>query len=233
MLRLLTWLLSLAVHAGLLAFFLLTPGGAALQKGTGHDLMVVQQGTAIQGLKALGADEATVQPVEAQPQQLASKQPQPQEVKPVKDTKVIESPQGPEQTLDTKPVEKKPLPPQQVASVVQEATVKQLQSSGAAESGGSATMMSAYIGSLRTHLEKTKVNPRSGYTGTVVVSFTVDSSGNLISRKIQKSSGSKVLDNAALASIDKAAPFPPIPLNLHKTEFTLSVPYRFIVHNRR
>jgi periplasmic protein TonB len=232
MLRALTWLLSLAIHAGLALALFLSPGGAALQQGTGTDLMVVQQGVALEGLTALGQDEATVQPVDAPPPQLA--QPvQQQQVQPVQDTQVLQSAEGPEQQLDVTPKTKQAeQPKEQVATAVQETTVQQMQSSGKAETGGNTNALNAYIGALRSRLEKSKVNPRSDYIGTAIVRFTVDADGKLLSREIQQSSGSTVLDDAALASIDKAAPFPAMPSDLNRQQFTLAVPYHFTVHKR-
>ena len=50
----------------------------------------------------------------------------------------------------------------------------------------------------------------------------------MISREILKSSGCKVLDDAALASIQKAAPLPPIPNNLQREQLEVSVPSSFV-----
>ena len=62
---------------------------------------------------------------------------------------------------------------------------------------------------LKTFKDKKKVNPRSRERGTVIVRFTIDSAGQVLSREIATSSGSKILDDAAVASIDRASPFPP------------------------
>jgi protein TonB len=64
--------------------------------------------------------------------------------------------------------------------------------------------------------------------GTAVVRFKVNAAGELIEREIATSSGKKVLDDAALASIEKSAPFPPMPKGLNET-IELSVPFRFTV----
>ena len=49
------------------------------------------------------------------------------------------------------------------------------------------------------------------WLGTVWVKFRVGPAGELLSREITSSSGSKVLDQAAVAALDRAAPFPPMP----------------------
>ncbi|MFD0986388.1 energy transducer TonB family protein [Methyloligella solikamskensis] len=270
MIRLLTWLISLSLHVGLAAFFLYKPGGEALQEGSGEDLLVVEQGVAIEGLSALGQDEISLEPVEAPPPQAAQPSPPvpttepietaelteptpapPKEVEPLENTEVIESEQGPEQELDIQPEvepvedppeevevdpevqEATPPPPPQVATILQETTVQKMQSSGEERTGGKTTSQTAYIGSLRTHLEKNKVNPRSRFAGTVLVRFTVNRNGELIFREIKKSSGSKVLDEAAIASIERSAPFPAIPKDWGNQKFTLVVPYNFSVRERR
>ncbi|XSG83336.1 MAG: TonB family protein [Methyloligella sp. ZOD6] len=270
MIRVLTWLISFALHAGLAAFFLYQPGGKALHEGSGEDLLVVEQGVAIEGLAALGEDQITVDPVEAPPPMAAQPSPPvpetetletaeidekavapPQQVEPLENTEVIESAEGPEQELDiqpeTEPIEEPPpeeveidpeveevtkQPPPQLATIIQETTVQQMESSGEAREGGTTTSRTAYIGSLRTHLEKGKVNPRSRFSGTVEVRFTVNRKGELISREIKKSSGSEVLDEAAIASIERSAPFPAIPEDWGNQNFTLVVPYHFSVRER-
>ncbi|ODA67446.1 Gram-negative bacterial tonB protein [Methyloligella halotolerans] len=271
MIRFLTWLISLSLHAGLAAFFLYQPGGKALQEGSGEDLLVVEQGVAIEGLSALGQDEISLEPVEAPPPQMAQPSPPvpetepietaelaeeavvpPKQVEPLEDTEVIESEQGPEQELDiqpeVKPVEKPPeeveevdpevqevkkQPPPQIATIVEQTTVQKMQSSGQERKGGTTTSRTAYIGSLRTHLEKNKVNPRSRFSGTVLVRFTVNKKGELILHEIKKSSGSKVLDQAALDSIERSAPFPAIPEDWGNQQFTLVVPYNFSIRDRK
>ncbi len=97
------------------------------------------------------------------------------------------------------------------------------------KSGGEATSHSKYLGKLRTHLEKRKVNPRTRQVGTAVVRFTVDAAGQLLTREIATSSGNKQLDEAAIASVEKAAPFPAMPEDLVSGPIVVSVPFRFTV----
>jgi protein TonB len=100
---------------------------------------------------------------------------------------------------------------------------------GRALSGGDTTAQSAYFGKLRSHLEKGKVNPHTSIAGTAVVHFVVDASGRVISREVSVSSGHKALDDAAVASIDKASPFPPMPKGLNRDQIDVSVPFKFSV----
>ena len=107
--------------------------------------------------------------------------------------------------------------------------IEEQQSSGQALLGGDTTAQSAYLGTLRSRLERSKVSPRSGLIGTVVVHFVVDASGKVVSREVTVSSGHKILDDAALASIDKASPFPAMPKGLNQNQIDVSVPFRFSV----
>jgi len=228
-LRVLTWLVSLAVHITLTLMMLLPTGSAALEEGSGHDAMVVEQGIALEGLVKLGEDEVSVEPVEAPP--VSAAQPVPDELKQIQDQQVITSTAGAEQEDINKPqkeVVDQPEPPK-VAALEQENVIVQHESSGAEKKGGDTTVQLAYMGKLRSHLERSKVNPRTQLTGTAVVRFKVGPTGGLISREIVTSSGSKVLDDAALASIDKASPFPPMPKDLQRDDIEISVPFKFSV----
>jgi protein TonB len=56
----------------------------------------------------------------------------------------------------------------------------------------------------------------------------VNTAGELVRREIVKSSGQPVLDDAALASVEKAAPFPAMPDELSE-DIEITVPFRFSV----
>ena len=273
-LSVLAWLVSIAIH-GILVLALVMPGskGAALEEGTGSDIMVVEQGISIQGIAKLGEDIVSVEAVEAPPVMSAAAQPLEQveavqeqqetpvedipEVQPVQDM-VLASAAGPESELvqpeeellvepdpelqeevEIEPVKElleepeeelkeQPLP-QQVAAVAQQTVIAMRESSGQELKGGDATAHRAYLGKLRTHLEGSKVNPRTNRVGTAIVRITVKSTGELVSNEIVKSSGSEALDNAAKASIEGAAPFPSIPSEVGQETITVSIPFRFTV----
>lgn len=235
MLKSLTWLLSFGAHAAFAAWLLVVPGGAALDSGSGDDQFVVEQGIAIEGLDMWGQDDTTVQAVEAEPLEASQAREAVEEVKELKDveeTKVIASETGPEQEIEEvepEPVQE-PLKPQ-VATIEQapQVAVEEKRATSAAKSGGQTTAHSLYLGSLRTHLEKRKVNPRTRQVGTAVVRFTVGATGELLTREIARSSGNKQLDDAALASVEKAAPFPAMPNEINQEPLVVSVPFRFTV----
>ncbi len=253
-LRIVTWLVSLAVHGGLaLAMLLPASGRGAVHEGSGEDIMVVEQGIALEGFAKLGEDIATVEAVQAPPLITSAAQPleqveavEEQEELPVEDVEVLE-PVGdqiiasetgleaelpePVQEEIKEPkleVKEQPLPPQ-MATVAQETVVAMRESSGEEKKGGGTTERLKYRGSLWSHIQPHKVVPRTGLTATAVVKFTVKSDGTLLDHKISKSSGSELLDNAALTSIAKAAPFPPIPSEWGEETYETTVPFKYSV----
>ncbi|WP_410796025.1 TonB family protein [Palleronia sp. LCG004] len=59
--------------------------------------------------------------------------------------------------------------------------------------------------------------PRIGARGSAFISFSISNSGTLAGLSLVRSSGSAVLDNAALQIIRRAAPFPPPPTGARTT----------------
>ncbi len=81
------------------------------------------------------------------------------------------------------------------------------------------------------HLQKYRVYPDSarsaGITGVATVRFTLGASGNVIGVALAGSSGKPVLDQAALAMVQRASPFPPIPSSLGVGSMSFAAPVRF------
>lgn len=82
---------------------------------------------------------------------------------------------------------------------------------------------------IRPHVMRHYGYPASanGRAGVVVVNFTITRQGRLVSRSIAKSSGHAELDSAALATIQRAQPFPPAPPGLNDPQFSFSLPMRY------
>lgn len=143
----------------------------------------------------------------------------------LKESKVtqVDAPSPPEpveeQEPDTKEVEAQP---EQVAIVTEE-------SSGAPKTGGDARIVGIYLGKINERVQRSKVNPRSGKTGVVVLKYTIGIDGALISKQVSSSSKSQVLDDAALAALDRATPFPPIPPEVSVKPMTFTQSFKFIV----
>jgi protein TonB len=136
-----------------------------------------------------------------------------------------------------KPVTKpRPAPrtEQRAASVANEAA--RGPAPGTAGAGGKSTEergradSSAYQAKLAAHLRRFRTFPPEardkGITGTAIVRFTVTSNGAVSAASLAKSSGAGVLDQAAVAMVRRASPFPPIPAGLGSS-LTVNVPVRF------
>ena len=82
--------------------------------------------------------------------------------------------------------------------------------------------------SLVAHLARFKSFPHAtAAAGVVSLAFTIDRKGNLVSSRIEKTSGSDVLDGEALAMVKRAAPFPAPPAGVADADLTFVVPIRF------
>jgi protein TonB len=67
---------------------------------------------------------------------------------------------------------------------------------------------------IRSAIEKVKTYPslarKKKIEGTVITGFTINSKGYPQHIKVEKSSGSEILDSAAIKIVMKAAPFPEV-----------------------
>lgn len=77
---------------------------------------------------------------------------------------------------------------------------------------------SGEIGTIRTAIEKAKSYPplarKRGAEGTVTAEFTINSAGHPENIRIIQSSGYEILDSAAMNTILRASPFPPVRGNI-------------------
>lgn len=149
------------------------------------------------------------------------------EIKPIEDL-----PEPPEEVREPEVQEltRPPDEPEQVAVIEQtQMSIEEQRAAGASQDGGRATALSAYRGKLYSNISRKKVTPRSRRVGTVVVRFTVGRQGELLSSEVTQSSGHQVLDEAAIASISRAAPFPPMPNEASDGPLVVSVPFKFSV----
>jgi protein TonB len=80
-------------------------------------------------------------------------------------------------------------------------------------------------------LERNKSYPpaaqKRGEAGEVEVAFTIDRQGRVLASAITKSSGSATLDQAAIATLRRAQPFPAPPVELDGERFDFTVPVKF------
>ena len=169
--------------------------------------------------RAAATPEPDSVPVETPPDVEAIKPDEVKEIEPPPEVKIVK----PDEVKEIEPQEK------QVAAIeqVQQLAINEAKAASAKQSGGSATITTAYLGSLRARIEKNKINPRTRRRGTAIVRFKINADGQLVSREIKKSSGSKRLDKAALDAVDRAAPFPAFPKGVGIKTLTLTQPFKF------
>jgi protein TonB len=91
--------------------------------------------------------------------------------------------------------------------------------------------LSNYLTIIRNRIEENRNYPflarRQGLEGMVIVIFSLNYNGSLEDIKVKKSSGYKLLDQAALEAIEKATPFPPFPKALKEKTLSLVLPLCF------
>jgi len=136
-----TWLLSLGLHAAVLVAFVGIGSGAALESGSGDDMVMVEQGIAVEGLTKPREAE---QIVDIPPVQEKIEPHVAEEIKPDL-ANVVTSTRGEEEVV---PDERRPVEVQVSEQPAQVATLIE-QSSGAEQQGGDTTKHGIYLGRLR------------------------------------------------------------------------------------
>jgi protein TonB len=66
--------------------------------------------------------------------------------------------------------------------------------------------------------------------GVVLLAFSIDRNGHVVSRRIVRGSGYADLDAEVLALIERAQPMPAFPPSMTEAELNLAVPIRFSLH---
>jgi periplasmic protein TonB len=109
-------------------------------------------------------------------------------------------------------------------------------SAASGEKGGRASQagnaaVSNYPGKVRRKLNRALRYPaearRQSLRGVAHVRFTVTSGGDLAGVSLAKSAGSPILDEAALETVRRAAPFPAIPTGAGRDRWVFTVPLEF------
>jgi protein TonB len=100
---------------------------------------------------------------------------------------------------------------------------------GAAETAGNAAA-SAYRAKVAAQLKRKRFYPnaarRDRLTGSTTVSFTLNASGKVTAVRVVRSSGKRILDEAAIEMVRRASPYPPIPPGLGNA-ITIQAPIAF------
>lgn len=100
------------------------------------------------------------------------------------------------------------------------------QKKGNSSMAGNAAV-SNYPGKVRNKINRAKRRARGGESGTAVVSFVVGSGGQASGIRIARSSGSAALDQAAVDTVQRAAPFAKIPEDAGRSSWAFNVPILF------
>jgi len=90
-----------------------------------------------------------------------------------------------------------------------------------------------YMARLRAWLEQHKRYPRRArlrrQQGTTMLSFVVDRTGTVVEYSIRESSGYRLLDEEAVAMIERAQPLPAFPEDMSQRRLQLVVPVQFFL----
>lgn len=237
-LRAVAIIISLLIH-GAIGYKLLPAVEAAndvqaIDMGKGMDIMLVQGEASSDGISKGDAQETREIPEVAAMQ--AAPPPPPEEKKPDELRDVIASAESSveQQVVKTEepppPPDTPPPPPETAQAITQPAQVAvfEVRSSGQS-SGGDAKAFGRYMSQINDRVQKAKRNPHVIASGTVVLRYTIGVDGQLLSKEVATSSGSKSLDDAAAEALDRAAPFPPIPPEVSVKPLAFTQPFKFIM----
>lgn len=91
-----------------------------------------------------------------------------------------------------------------------------------------------YLAHIRQTIDERKIYPKNakklGQTGTAEVTFTILSDGTITAISLSGSSGFALLDNAALQILTQLVKVKPIPKELTKTSWEITIPIEYILH---
>ena len=130
-----------------------------------------------------------------------------------------------------------PAPPPSVPSTasnhVADATAAPAKTPGS-EEAVSPPVLRRWQQELIAQIERHKHFPAGaqGHAGVVRVAFSIDEAGRLVSVRVAASSGSTILDDAALDLIRRAQPFPPPPAGLGASGLSFVAPIRYLASAR-
>ncbi|MGB7917373.1 MAG: energy transducer TonB [Rhodomicrobium sp.] len=225
---------ALGVHMAALGLFVLSamhePDLSALQSGGGNDDLTIVATITMQSEESLGFDAASVQRQDASLGGQAAPEVQ-EEVK--KEEEKVELPpeetQNPVPLVEEKKPEKKIVEPKPSAPApASEAQEDQRAATRAFEARRN-EVLSLYNSRVYQALMKNALRPKTMQKGRVVLELTLAPSGELLDHHVVVRSGSPALDKTAMTSLERAAPFPPVPPEVSKEPHTLRVPFEYAV----
>ena len=225
---------AFGVHIAALGLFVLSaahePDLSALQSGKGGDDLTIVATITMQSEESLGLDAASVQRQEASLGGQAAPQVQ-EEAK--KEEEKVERP--PEETQEPVPLLEEKKPEKRIVEAkpstpapASEAQEEQRAAARAFEARQN-EVLSLYNSRVYQALMKNALRPKTMEKGRVVLELTLAPSGELLDHRVVVSSGSSALDKTAMTSLERAAPFPPVPPEVSKEPHKLRVPFDYAV----
>ena len=135
------------------------------------------------------------------------------------------------QKTDTKPVEQNAPAPRTTAAPRSEQRTADKPAAPSPGSAASHATIASWRDLVLARLQQNKRYPSSAESrreqGVVMLSFSVDRSGRVLSRSIARSSGVAALDEEVLAMVQRAQPLPAFPPAMTQPSVNLVVPIRF------
>jgi protein TonB len=156
------------------------------------------------------------------------------QVAPIPRTLTRKRPTEPTQRAKETPPKQQPPPPRQAGNGGADAgdAVAARPSGGQAGAGGAGgdAETARYPSKVQGKLRRALRYPAGarGASGEAHVSFVVNGSGAPTNIAIARTSGNGAIDEAALDTVRRAAPFPPIPASAGRTSWTFTVPLAFV-----
>ncbi|HEY2530747.1 MAG TPA: energy transducer TonB [Xanthobacteraceae bacterium] len=149
----------------------------------------------------------------------------------------------PPPAVEQKPIEQPPPPPvvsSDVAALPEQQPIEETQKPPpppppppmrARTKGGAPRIERSWETNLVKHLQAYKRYPSEaqsrGEQGVVLLGFSVDRNGHVLSRHIVHGSGHADLDAEVMAMIERAQPLPPFPASMTQAKLDFTVPIRF------
>lgn len=170
----------------------------------------------------------TVEDIAPGPQQQEAA-PQPTPEKPKVDEKVeekIDVPEAPVPPVAALPPPE-PIKPQPSPAPVAPAPLTTAPPRAHASRAEVRSWQSSIVRQLERHKSYSPAARERGETGEVELAFSIDREGRVLSTRIVKSSGHPALDESAMTTVRRAAPFPPAPDGFGGEKFDFTVPVKF------
>lgn len=168
-----------------------------------------------------------ITPQQQQPQQLTQAPVMP-DVQSAPEPEVVMAP-PPSPKVEEKPVEKPKVVKRQIkqrkqmSRAQQRTNLRRAARAAAPMAGFSGEAAASWRSEIVIRISSVKEYPEDARpaSGTAVVAFSVDRSGRITSARLARSSGSALLDRAAVATVRRANPVPPAPAGIPGASFTI------------